>query len=213
VLVLTVVLWLVVIVLAGVAALRTWGSRSFAPGAWIAAATPVAFLLVWPTLVLASIEKNWPLVIASATLVGCQALWLSARRRDLRRPAPQADGDGAVTIFCANLCFENHDVGSVAEEIADRRPDVVVLLELTSEHLATLDRAEVLDPYRWRLALPAPSGALGIGMWSRVALEDLEAWTLEGIPQLRGRLRLGPGRSLGILAVHAPAPWPWPGRR
>jgi endonuclease/exonuclease/phosphatase (EEP) superfamily protein YafD len=206
--VLSIFLWVVVVIIAGVGGIRVWGAGHVGRGAVVAAATPFFFVFAWPVAAIALLEHAWILAIAATLLAVCQVAWVYQRRR--RSPAGT---DPVVTVFTVNASFRNPDLGLIAEEIAASRADVVIVLELTPGHVVTLSASGALDDYRWNLVLPQGRGAWGIGLWSKVPVRDLGHWDLQGVPQLRGRLQLADNRSLSIVAVHVPAPWPGSARR
>jgi endonuclease/exonuclease/phosphatase (EEP) superfamily protein YafD len=206
--VVSIFLWAVVIIIAAVGVIRVRGAGHIGRGAVVAAATPFFFVFSWPVAVIALLERAWILAIAAMLLVGCQVAWVYQRRR--RSPTGT---DPIVTVFTVNASFRNPDIGLIAEEIAASSADVVIVLELTTDHVATLSASGALDAHRWNLVLPQGRGAWGIGLWSKVPVRDLGQWDLQGVPQLRGQLQLAGNRSLSIVAVHVPAPWPGSARR
>jgi endonuclease/exonuclease/phosphatase (EEP) superfamily protein YafD len=210
--VLNIVLWVVVVALIGVGVVRTWGAGTVGFGAVASAAMPATFVLTWPVGVFALVEHEWFLLAAATSLAGCQVAWLYPRRRGRRSRFPIGT-DPVVTVFIVNAYFRNPDAQPIAGEIAANDADVVIILELSPAHVATLLASGVLAAYRWNLVLPDTKGAWGIGLWSKVPVVDLEPWDLQGVPQLRGQLQLAGNRSLGIVATHVPAPWPGPARR
>jgi endonuclease/exonuclease/phosphatase (EEP) superfamily protein YafD len=206
--VLSIFLWVVVVIIAGVGMIRTRGAGNIGRGAVVAAATPFFFVLSWPIAVIALLERKWVLAVAATLLAGCQVAWAyQLRHRSLM------GSDPIVSVFTINASFRNPDLGLIAEEIEASGADVVIVLELTPGHVATLSASGVLDAHRWNLVLPQERGAWGIGLWSKVPVRDLGPWDLQGIPQVRGRIQLADGRSLSIVAVHVPAPWPGSARR
>jgi endonuclease/exonuclease/phosphatase (EEP) superfamily protein YafD len=206
--VLSIFLWVVVVIIAAVGVIRVRGAGDIGRGAVVAAATPFFFVLSWPVAAIALLEHAWTVAAAATALAGCQVAWVYQRRR--RSPTGT---DPIVTVLTVNASFRNHDIGPIAEEIAASGADVVIVLELTSGHVATLTASGALDAHRWSLVLPQRRGAWGIGLWSKVPVRDLGHWDLQGVPQLRGRLQLAGNRTLSIVAVHVPAPWPGSAQR
>jgi endonuclease/exonuclease/phosphatase (EEP) superfamily protein YafD len=206
--VLSIFLWAVVIIIAAVGVIRVRGAGHIGRGAVVAAATPFFFVFSWPVAVIALVEHAWILAVAAMLLAGCQVVWVYQQRR--RSPT---GADPIVTVFTVNASFRNPDIGLIAEEIAASCADVVIVLELTPGHVDTLSASGALDAHRWNLVLPRGRGAWGIGLWSKVPVRDLGQWDLEGVPQLRGQLQLAGNRSLSIVAVHVPAPWPGSAQR
>jgi endonuclease/exonuclease/phosphatase (EEP) superfamily protein YafD len=207
------VAWAVVIILICVAMGRIWGTGPVGIGAVASSAVPVALLLAWPILVFALAEQQWFLAAAAASLVGCHVAWLRPRGRRPTMSQWLADAHPMVTVFTANAFFANPDISTVCSEIVASGADVVIILELTPGHVATLHASGVLDAHQWKMVLPDAEGVSGIGLWSRLPVLDLERWNLHGVPQLRGRLELDEDRTLGIVAVHVPPPWPGSARR
>jgi endonuclease/exonuclease/phosphatase (EEP) superfamily protein YafD len=206
--VLSIWLWAVVVIIAGVGTIRTWGAGNVGRGAVVAAATPFVFVLSWPIAAIALLEREWVLAIAATLLAGCQGAWVYRRRR-----RSSTDTEPIVSVFTVNASFRNSDIGPIAEEIRASDADVVIVLELTPRHVATLAASGALDAHRWNLVLPQERGAWGIGLWSKVPVRDLRQWELQGVPQVRGQIQLAGNRSLTIAAVHVPAPWPGSARR
>ena len=205
--------WVVWAVMVSVAAGRTWGTGPFGFLAVASAAVPILFVASWPVAVLALVDGQSFLALAFTLLAACHLAWLLPRRGRHQTENFKEGDHLSLTLFSANLSHVNPDVSFVASEIAASGADVVIALELTPSHLTDLLSTGVLDAHPWKMVLPDGDGAFGIGMWSKLPIADLEAWDLQGIPQIRGDLQLDDARVIRILGVHAPAPWPGSARR
>ena len=162
---LNIVLWVIVVALIGVGVVRTWGAGTVGLGAVASAAMPAVFVLAWPVVVFSLVEHEWFLLGAATFLAGCEVVWLYPRRS--RRSRFPIGTDPIVTLFIVNAYFRNPDAQPIAGEIAASDPDVVIILELTPAHVATLLGSGVLDAYRWNVVLPDKKGAWGIGLCPR----------------------------------------------
>jgi endonuclease/exonuclease/phosphatase (EEP) superfamily protein YafD len=117
----------------------------------------------------------------------------------------EADHSPHLRLFSANLLSTNVDMEGIAGELGAEEPDVVVLQEVSPPNLAALEATGALEPFphRWVTARP---DALGTAFFSRLALEDAEAWRAGGLPMPRATVVVG-DRRLRLYDVHVKAPF------
>jgi endonuclease/exonuclease/phosphatase (EEP) superfamily protein YafD len=161
---------------------------------------------------LATATRRPRLAVAAGTVVALNLVWLDA---ELRQAAPAgrtaaASGSPAaeaarLRLFSANVLFTNTDLDGIASEVRDADPDVVLLQEVSPPTLAGLARAGILDryPHRSLVARPDP---LGTAILSRLPLEDVERFTVAGLPMARATVVAG-DRRLRLYNVHTRAPF------
>ena len=86
-------------------------------------------------------------------------------------PAGSSEPDAGISILSQNVSYGNDSFDALLEIIEREQPDIVVLLEYTSEWEAAMDRLP--DRYLSRITAP-DNGAFGIAMFSTLPLESHE---------------------------------------
>lgn len=138
-------------------------------------------------------DRRWALLL---TLLGLP--WLTASAL-----LPAASGAlPAFTIASANVHMDNQDVGPLARWLAQEKPDVVVVLEVTAIYAQGL---QLLDAYPHH-QIAAQNNPFGIALLSRHPLTDVRTvQDADGIPHIDARLTWQ-GRKIRVLAVHPMPP-------
>jgi endonuclease/exonuclease/phosphatase (EEP) superfamily protein YafD len=190
------------LVLAAIVRLGQWDDT--AAEVAVIAVTPLLYLPAYPILVLAVADGAWAQAAVALVLVACHLVWVVPEMRPALSASTPPAGAVGVRLFSANIDEANPNLAGIAREIGDRRPDVVMLFELTPAHLAALDATHVLDRYASRVVYPV-DGAGGLGVWSALPSEGLEVWWAGSHAEVRGWLRAG-GTRVRFYAVHTDAP-------
>ena len=148
---------------------------------------------------------RWPLAL------GTVALALAVAQATLLIPAigwngPRTAPVGAtpLRIVSANVLLDNTELASLAGELVATDADVIVLEEVTPEHLATLAASPLWATYPERL-LDALPGYQGSAIFSRLPIEDGGPIDVAGSPMLEARIRT-PAGLVRVIDVHAVAP-------
>jgi endonuclease/exonuclease/phosphatase (EEP) superfamily protein YafD len=110
-----------------------------------------------------------------------------------------------VRLLVSNLDYENLQRESVARWLDRDDIDLLVLVEIDDEWLATL--SGVRERYGHRLEAIRPRG-LGIAIWSKLTMSDasVEHLVSDDRPSLHARVHLQGGPSLKVNAVHPTPP-------
>ncbi len=118
------------------------------------------------------------------------------------RPAPAADGE-RLTVYVANLHYENTDLARVAASIAAADADIVVLVEVGPAMGEALDTLLADHPYR----APSPLSVRDNLVASRRPLQALTDRN-DGLSARGARVAtaLGP---VSVFATHLTRPWPF----
>ncbi|HEY0051914.1 MAG TPA: endonuclease/exonuclease/phosphatase family protein, partial [Caulobacteraceae bacterium] len=162
-------------------------------------ARPLAFLAAGAMLAL---RLRGP---ALSILLAASALTIGMATE--HRPA-HADDRAELTVYSANLWWENENVDATAASIAAANADVVVLIELGDAQSEALDR--LLAGYPNRVTTPRVGWRRGASrnvIASRLPLEKIED-TGDGLAVVSARLRLPDGTNLRVLGAHLTRPWP-----
>lgn len=108
----------------------------------------------------------------------------------------------SFAIASANVHMDNQDTGPLARWLTKERPDVVVVLEVTSLYAQGL---QTFDAYPHR-HIAAQDNPFGIALLSRHPLSDARTvQDADGIPHIDARLTWQ-GRQIRVLAVHPMPP-------
>lgn len=121
------------------------------------------------------------------------------------RPAP---GAPIVRVYSANVFHLNHDTARIRQSIEEADPDILVLIELTSDPALRID--QLLAGYPHRVAsmrldqTRGPSRSLIASRWPLKARDD----RLDGLHAVAatGQTPVGP---INLVGVHLTRPWPF----
>jgi endonuclease/exonuclease/phosphatase family metal-dependent hydrolase len=190
--------WVVVAVLAVLAIIQLAGEDGLSSYTVLAAAlTPVLYLPAYVVLIAAGIARKWSLAIGAVPLIAIHLVWVVP---DLVESGHH--GTEALRVVEANVYYLNHDATTAARDMLAQRPDIVTVAEVSP----TTERAleSVLSP-----VLPHhvddPSGASGVGIWSRYPLREVVDVRATGLPLIEADVQTPAGR-VRVYAVHVDAP-------
>ena len=115
-----------------------------------------------------------------------------------------------LSLVCCNVCRDNPDTSRAIAYLADRRPDVAVLLEIDAAWVSQL--AELDETYRFRFIEPREDG-FGLAVLSRWPLSAPRVFAPEGMSQLQIAVTVcHHGRDVQLFATHPRSPlspWRW----
>lgn len=194
---------LLVVGLTAVAANRVVGSSR---GRWLLGAQAVTRWALLPTFVvlpLAALRRR-PAVTAAAGALACYQLVLTRSARGHDRPDPSPSDSTPVRLVSANLLLSNPDVRVAVRRLLATPVDILVLQELTPEHLSELADAGLLADLPHTVTGAEP-GFHGAGLFSRWPLHDGELMDLDGVPLPVATVRT-PDGPLRVAVVHAKNP-------
>ncbi|MFT4199437.1 endonuclease/exonuclease/phosphatase family protein [Gordonia sp. (in: high G+C Gram-positive bacteria)] len=170
-------------------------------------AVPLAVLTTAAAVLVFACLRRWILVGLAAIVVGALLftqlpLWRSA-------PAPAASAP-TITVLSSNLTMGGADVAELARLVADVKPDVVSLQEVTPEALTRVESSSITTALPNVYAVPG-RGAVGTVLLSRgplreqVTLPNMVLHNLGAVTDLPG------AAGTHVLAVHSGAPIPGAG--
>lgn len=156
-----------------------------------------AALLLLATLISLLRRRRWWAGIFAAGLVTNLAILAPGW---LRTEAPDGSQGESLRVLSMNVLASNGSYERIRDAIEVRRPDVLVVMELTPEGARELESIHADFPHR---VLEASPGNFGIGLFSRLPLESREVLELgpAGVPSLEVQLELG-RRLVRLLATH-----------
>lgn len=169
--------------------------------------TTVAFVpyFVLAALVAAGVQaavRHWAALAVTGAAVIALAVVLVPRMSADEQPAA---GGAEFTVMSVNLYVGQTDLGKVVDLVAEHRPDLLSVQELTpgaAEGLAELGLEELL-PYS---ILEPDELAVGTGLYAAHPLERIETVGRDGIfYQIGAEVDLG-GEAVRFMAVHTAAP-------
>ncbi|MDQ3143256.1 MAG: endonuclease/exonuclease/phosphatase family protein, partial [Pseudomonadota bacterium] len=171
---------LLLIVGAGVFFTRLKRGRGF----WSLAAAMVAALL-WQVSHFLAYLPLYPKEVASAS------------------PCPAERG---LSLLNANVLLNNDDYAPLLKLVAERRPDVLLLLEPGTEWARAV--APLAKDYPYRLSEPVPN-TYGMMLMSRLPMTGgIDHLLQAGVPSAEVRLTLRGGQDVILHALHPEPPWP-----
>jgi endonuclease/exonuclease/phosphatase (EEP) superfamily protein YafD len=140
------------------------------------------------------LDRHWLILMMALPLP-----WLTAAET---LASAQGEGPG-FSLISANVHFENRDPARLLKWINQRRPDVVILLEIAPgfTQSLTLD----MDAYPHRQLLPEHS-PFGIGLFSRIPFRAISVdYGTDGIPRIDAELPWQ-DRQITLVAFHPMPP-------
>ena len=129
------------------------------------------------------------------------------RYADIGRPsaAPPAAVNGAdCRVITANVLRWNDQIPQLAHDIAGELPDIVVLQELTPQHVAVLESTGLWDELPHRVLDPM-DGYYGSGILSRWPIVGEAILDLQEFPMVTADVRT-PAGEVHVIAVHTVNP-------
>jgi endonuclease/exonuclease/phosphatase family metal-dependent hydrolase len=192
---------------------------------------PWSQVRLWVSSLLAVLEALIPSMIGTAIVMSVVHLARGRRRRSIRWAVLSGSALGLrwmslrnlkrfalggpyshtttqrVRLVSANLWASTDDITPIASELSRMQADIVVLQEVTQQHLRRLDQLGTFARYRSKAVMPDHSAA-GLGVWSSFELGDVEWINVADELQLRTWIEVAGGRRFRLYAIHAPAPVP-----
>lgn len=196
--------WAVTTPLAALAAARLAGEDRHPVLAVANAATPFAYLPAWGAAAVGLRERRPGLVAVAGAVAAAHAVWTAPELARPRPLSPAAAGAPRIRVVTANVRFPSRNSAPLGEELAAADADILLLQELSSEHLAMIKSAGAFDGYPWSYVDPRP-GSFGAGIWSKWPLSGGETWEPGGLPMVRATVDVG-GTEVRVFNVHCKAP-------
>ncbi|MDQ3078341.1 MAG: endonuclease/exonuclease/phosphatase family protein [Pseudomonadota bacterium] len=112
----------------------------------------------------------------------------------------------SLSLLNANVLLNNDDYAPLLKLVAERRPEVLLLLEPGTQWAKAV--APLADDYPYRLSEPVPN-TYGMMLMSRLPMTGRLNHLLQpGIPSAEVRLTLRGGQEVILHALHPEPPWP-----
>jgi endonuclease/exonuclease/phosphatase (EEP) superfamily protein YafD len=176
---------------------------------WFNAFTVYVYLPAYVIGAIAISQHRWWLAAVNSALI---AFHLACVVPDFRpaRLYPSKDAPAAVSqtlrIFSANINATNPDRGSVLREIAEVKPDIVVLIEYRRWWTQSLRDSPVLKPYVYGTNLDKPYDG-EVAIFSRLPISKQQMLWTTG-PRVNDVVDIPLGKtSLRLFALHSPRPF------
>jgi endonuclease/exonuclease/phosphatase (EEP) superfamily protein YafD len=111
-----------------------------------------------------------------------------------------------VSMLNANVLMTNRRYQSLLAVVAERKPDVLLLLEPDQGWQAAI--APLASAYRYRLSEPVPN-TYGMILLSRLPMQGaIQHRVQAGVPSAKVLLTLPGGQQIMLHALHPEPPWP-----
>ena len=160
-------------------------------------------LPAYPLALAAALTRRKALAGIAVVLVVGNVVWASEMFEHGRdQPAPT--GAATLRLVSANLLVTNPDIVTLARDLAATGADVIVLQEVSAEHLAGLGAAGLLAKYPYQVLDPLPTFH-GSAILSTLPIADGRAFDVAGSPMTRADLITGTG-IVRLINVHTVAP-------
>ncbi len=163
-----------------------------------------ALLSFIPVIWFALCRRTWGLVL-SVLLVGWNVFdllpWYFPDPTRLAGQAVQNTQQAhQLKILMSNMLFNNHDTTRLEQLIKSEKPDIVIVQELSSSHLALMDRLKNQYPHGLQDVFKP---AFGLGIWSRLPLTSKQEVFLgpSQIPSIYAEMNWQ-GEKLHLLTTH-----------
>ena len=177
-----------------------------------------------PLIVLAAFAHQlmWGVLLALAVFVIARRWWalffalvlfsgVASTQAGLYISAGKVASGPRIVVLQANLRLGSADPAGVVDLVRRHHADLATTEELPNDEQTRLIQAGMSTLLPYHYLLPAPSGATGLGIWSRYPLSA----QVDHPGYLLGVLSVtvaAPGRPFTAFAVHIKAPFPYPPR-
>jgi len=195
--------WLATLPVAGLAAARLVRFDRHPVLSMANAGTPFVYLPAYAGLVAGVVSRRKALVALSVGVVAAHVIWTRPEVRRAERPAPGAPGT-RLRVVSSNVRFYSSDSTPLGRELAALGADVLVLQELSPEHLMLIKAAGAFDAFPYSY-VDARAGSFGAGIWSRYPISDGETWAPGGLPMVKAVVDVE-GTRVQVFDVHVRAP-------
>jgi endonuclease/exonuclease/phosphatase (EEP) superfamily protein YafD len=168
--------------------------------------TAPALFATGGVLALLLLLRLWPAVVVGVVTLALLAIavwpqWMPDRG-NARAQGPE------LSLYSANLLWENNDVSAIAASVREADADVVILIELGNGPAARIE--EILGAYPHRVGSPAigrggkPARSVIASRYPLTAIVDRP----DGLHAVGAVIRtpMGP---VNVLGVHLTRPWPF----
>ncbi|OFV73552.1 endonuclease/exonuclease/phosphatase family protein [Rhodococcus erythropolis] len=172
--------------------------------------TPISICIGIIGLVSLAGAHAWRTLVIGIVVVGVAA---STQMPLYLRTYPdlsRLDAGSEIRLLQANIRLGEADLPDLAQQLRDRRIDVLTVEELTDDAVAGLERAGITGLLPHQYLMPKPSGGGGTGIYSRFPLSDQQPLGFFAMANLSAKLEVGQGHTVTIAAVHPMAPYPSP---
>ncbi len=190
------------IVLVGFALAATVAGSTLSPvHAVFQMAMPYVVVGLAVPVLLAALTHRRILLVSSGVLFVVSVVLVMPAAWPGSPPPPSADD---LTVFVANVRYNNDEADAKADQVAARGEDVLVVLELTPDFLELLDERGLTTTHPYRNARPL-WGAHGAGIFSTKPLTDPRVEPIGGLnaPAATVVTPRGPVR---VVAIHTRPP-------
>lgn len=197
--------WAGLALLAVVAVARlTWPDRNLL-FIWLNAYTFWIFLPAYLVAVGAAALRRWSLLAAGSIIALFHVWWVLPDYTGGGSVPEWASSATQVQVMTLNLKTKNPVTESLAGEIADADPDIVLVQEFGPGFGSLLEELGVADRYPYRqIALETPF--LGMAVYSKFPLMDAETLRPAGRQYVRAELDIE-GLRVVLYAVHPASPF------
>ena len=196
--------WCALSVLLGVVTARLLAHDAALPLVLLNVFTPYYLPPAAVLFVVAAWRRQRGLALGSLLALVPLAFWLSPGL--LRTVPPPPDTAPRLRLMSANLLMVNEDTDGITAEILAARPDVLFVQELTPHWLQALERPALRALLPHRLVEPhPPTDSFGIGILSRLPLQNPVLLDMEGVPVATATVMLARA-SIRLYNVHTLPP-------
>ena len=195
--------WALAAAMSGVALVRLFRSQSQPQLIGLQGVGMWLLLPAAPLAVAAIVARQRSLAVVAIVLAVGNVLWIGELfESGTDRPAPA--GAATVQVATANLLLTNSDIGALAAELVSSGAQVLLLQEVTPEHLRDLRAAGLLDSYPFQVLDPLP-GFHGSVILSTLPIVNGRPIDVAGSPMTQADVITAAG-PVRIVNVHAVAP-------
>jgi endonuclease/exonuclease/phosphatase (EEP) superfamily protein YafD len=200
-------LWIVVILLATLAAFRLFFWDDLEPFAVLNCVTAFVYIPAWIVLVLAAVSRRFLLAACALVIVTAQIAFLLPELTAAHPVPAWTTVAPTLHLFDANVYNENRSMAGYAREISAVRPQLLTMEESGPSDVAQLNRAGALGglPYRFEVKRADP---FAFFVASRYPLAGTRVVNLYGRPLVVETTLELPAGPQPVWVVHTIAPLP-----
>jgi endonuclease/exonuclease/phosphatase (EEP) superfamily protein YafD len=160
-------------------------------------------LPAYPLAIAAALTRQRSLAVVAAVLAAGNVVWV-AESYEVGHNRSAPPGTATIRLVTANLLLTNTEVEELAGDLAATDADIILLQEVTPEHLADIRFVGLLQQYPYHV-LDARAGFHGSAILSKLPVAGGAAFLLAGSPMTRADITTSVG-AVTVINVHTVAP-------
>jgi len=157
----------------------------------------------YPLALAAGLTRRRALTVVAVVLAVGQVVWMS-KLYETGQGVAAPSGSATLHLVTANTLLDNPEMARLAADLAGTGADVILLQEITPEHVTELRAAGLLDDYPHQVLDPLPGYQGGV-ILSKLPIISGRPIDVAGFPMTRADIATATG-TIRLINVHTVAP-------